>query len=248
MGDDDFQLSHFLSAMWNRDDGQRPGPKRGLDLRSIGAACVEVADAEGFAGVSMAKVAKVLGVTTMALYRYVASKDELNQLMLDTAYGPVTLAYPTDSAWSGRLLQWAAELRRVLVEHPWIVRVPISEPPLTPHQIGWMEVGLGAFQGTPLTSQDKLSALLLVDNYVRGVTQLALDISSPSGLIAAQRYQQGLATLADPDNFPELASAIASGALDDDDETEFPSTEYRFGLDTVVDGIAVLIDRRIAGR
>ena len=36
----------------------------------------------------MARIAKQLGVGTMSLYRYVAAKDELLTLMVDTALGP----------------------------------------------------------------------------------------------------------------------------------------------------------------
>ena len=42
------------------------------------------------------------------------------------------------------------------------------------------------------------------------------------------------------DEFPSLHRAIASGALDDEDD---PDLEYRFGLARILDGIAQLISR-----
>lgn len=38
---------------------------------------------------------------------------------------------------------------------------------------------------------------------------------------------------------------VLSGALDDDD-TDFAIDEFSFGLDSVLDGIAARIDRRVA--
>jgi AcrR family transcriptional regulator len=250
MSSDEYQLPAFLAMLWERDDTQRPGPKRGLDLRAIGCAAVDVADTHGLSGVSMAKVAAALGVTTMALYRYVSSKDELLKLMVDTAYGPATLRFSDGDGWRDRIRSWSNALQGSLVRHRWILRVPVSEPPLTPHQIGWMDMGLQAFNGTPLTAQDKLSALLLVDNYIRGVTQLSVDITSNDpDFEAGERYVRGLTMLADPARFPALAAVLAEGGLsDDDDEDIFPTAEFNFGLDTVFDGIAVLIERRAGAK
>ena len=57
------------------------GPRPGLSADAIVDAAIRLADAEGLEGVSMARVAAELGFTTMSLYRYVASKEELLQLM-----------------------------------------------------------------------------------------------------------------------------------------------------------------------
>ena len=78
----------YLRVLWHGEDSSRPGPRRGVDLHTIAAAGVRIADAEGLAAVSMRRLAAELGFTTMALYRYVASKDELLMLVTDSAYGP----------------------------------------------------------------------------------------------------------------------------------------------------------------
>ena len=54
-----------------------------LSHEAIVDAAVELADAGGLGAVTMAKVAEALGFTTMSLYRYVSSKDELILLMQD---------------------------------------------------------------------------------------------------------------------------------------------------------------------
>ena len=76
-----------LDLLWG--DAPRPsrGPKPGLDVATIVAAAIALADADGLDGLSMRRVAERLGVGTMSLYTYVPSKAELLDLMLDTVYG-----------------------------------------------------------------------------------------------------------------------------------------------------------------
>ncbi|TMR18026.1 helix-turn-helix transcriptional regulator, partial [Nonomuraea turkmeniaca] len=58
-------------------------PRPGLSLGRIVLAAIELADAEGLAGLSMRKVADRLGFTTMSLYRHVPGRDQLVDLMVD---------------------------------------------------------------------------------------------------------------------------------------------------------------------
>ena len=79
--DDRTVLPPSLELLWGRREVGRRGPKPGLNVDAIVAAAVDIANAEGLAAVSMARVAKAVGFTTMSLYRYVTNKDELLQLM-----------------------------------------------------------------------------------------------------------------------------------------------------------------------
>ena len=58
-----------------------------LTLQRIVDAGVAIAVTEGLGAVSMARVAAEIGSSTMALYRYLPSKDDLLVLMVDTALG-----------------------------------------------------------------------------------------------------------------------------------------------------------------
>ena len=114
----------------------------------------------------MARIAKELGVGTMSLYRYVASKDELLTTMVDTALG----APPPPAAgedWRAGLTRWAVGVRTAYRGNPWSLRVPISGPPLGPNNVAWLDNALAAMAGTPLSEQEKLSCVLLVSGFVR---------------------------------------------------------------------------------
>ena len=74
-------LERLWGAMSSSASPARPEPR--ADRRSG----VELADHDGLAAVSMKRVAERLGFTTMSLYRYVTSKDELLLLMHDSSGG-----------------------------------------------------------------------------------------------------------------------------------------------------------------
>ena len=236
-------LPRALRLLWELDEAPRPGPKPGLNIKAIAAAGVKLADAEGLGAVSMAKVAAELGFTTMSLYRYVESKDDLYVVMLDHAYGRPDPAALAGRDWRERLTAWATHLRDLLLVRPWILSVPVKEPPLAPNQMSWMEIGLQSLTDTELTEQEKLSAILLIDVYVRGITQLSVHITDPqmSPAEADRIYGARLAALIDPDRLPGIAAAFGSGSLTDG--SDFAVDEFGFGLETVLDGIANRISR-----
>ena len=95
-----------LDLLWGRRERGKRGPRPGLSADAIVEAAVRLADAEGLEAVSMARVAAELGFTTMSLYRHVASKDELLQLMWNaSALGAENLVIEGDD-WRSRLRTW----------------------------------------------------------------------------------------------------------------------------------------------
>src|SRR3954447_23094142 len=157
---DELALPASLAAAWGVHERPGRGPKPALNLDRIVEAAVRVAATEGLGAVSMSRVAAELGASTMSLYRYVAAKDELLALMGDAAFGPPPGA-ADEPSWRAGLSRWAWGHHAVLRRHPWIVRVPISAPPITPNLTAWIEDGLRALGRTPLAEEDKLSVMLL---------------------------------------------------------------------------------------
>jgi AcrR family transcriptional regulator len=240
MADD--ELPRVLQLLWGRAEPRR-GPKPAYTITDIAHAAVRLADEQGLPAVSMSAVAAELGATTMALYRYVDAKDDLYTAMIDVAYGapPVGRAR---GGWRRQLEAWARANRGALVRHPWIVQIPVSDPPLSPNALRWMERGVSSFAGTPLSEQQKLSCLLLVEVYVRGQVLLSTGLADSATAAAdadGSVYTRRLAQLIAGDEFPGITAALQSRALEDDDD--FADTEFDFGLATVLDGIAARIER-----
>ncbi len=248
-------LPASIEAAWGVRERPARGPRPALSLDRIVAAAVKVAAADGMGAVSMSRVAAELGVSTMSLYRYVSAKDELLALMVDAAYEPPPRPVPGEG-WRRSLERWARAELAVYRRHRWVLRVPISGPPITPNQVAWLEWGLACLTGTGLREGEKLSAILLVTGYDRNQATLEADIATAmaAGVAGAQpmaSYGRTLARLIDPERFPALHAAIAAGALDAPEgeiEEDDMDSEFTFGLDRVLDGIEALIEKRRTGR
>jgi AcrR family transcriptional regulator len=226
----------YLAIAWHGASDKRPGPQRSLDLRAIAAAGISLADEGGLEGVSMRSVGARLGITSMGLYRYVHSKDELLALMIDEALGPPN--FPAAKGdWRDQLTAWSYAARARFEAHPWVLNVSLPDPPALPNQIQWTERGLEGMRSTQLSATEKLSVLLLINVYVRGQTQLAsaLQGAEPEKN-AGGRYARLLLRLADPERFPHLVTAMTEQAASP--PADFAYDAFTFGLNTVLDGIA----------
>jgi AcrR family transcriptional regulator len=234
-------LPPSLELAWGiRSKGGR-GPKPGLTLERIVEAGITLARRDGLGSVSMARVAKELGASTMALYRYVAAKDELLVLMVDAALGPPPRSHEADGGWRAGLQRWADALRTVYRHDVWALRVPISAPPIGPNNIAWLEDGLRCLTGTPLAEGQKLSTMLLISGFVRVEETLLADMAvAAGGQLVMPGYGAVLLALTSEADFPALHRAIASGSLDEDDDMD---QEYDFGMARILDGVEALIAR-----
>ncbi|MFD9872994.1 TetR/AcrR family transcriptional regulator [[Kitasatospora] papulosa] len=239
-------LPASIEAAWGLRDRPVKGPKPGLTLDRIVAAAVAVAASEGLAAVSMGRVAKELGASTMALYRYVSAKEELYLLMQEAAMGaPEPLPALEDGAgWREALGQWAWAQRRVFHRNLWALRIPIAGPPASPHSIAWWEQGLQALEGSGLDEGDKISVVLFVGGFVRNEALLMSDLAAAveaKGLAPQEvmsQWERTVERLTDPVRHPALSRLLASGVMSEPDQ---PDCEFVFGLERVLDGVEALI-------
>jgi len=236
MDSDDEALPRYLQQLWGIDTGRRRGPKPSLAIEDIGLAAVEVADRDGIETVSMKSMAAILGISTMSIYRYLESKEELVSLMLHVAYGRPELAPMPDADWRARLRQWADALAARLIEHPWIVTVPLASPPLEPNVLRWTEAGLQVLSTSTLAPEQQFSALLVVDGFVRSQVSLSLQL----GTVGAGRkpdrrvadYPRRIAALVDAETFPILAGSGQTPPSED-----FHGDQYGFGMNVILSGL-----------
>lgn len=238
-----------IAAAWGLRERPGKGPKPGLTLDGIVAAGIRVAAADGIGAVSMSRVAAEAGASTMALYRYVRAKDELLELMMDAAIGDPP-EFDRTAGWRAGLTAWAMSCRDLYVAQPWTLRVPVSGPPATPHQLAWLDAGLAAMAGTGLPEEHKLSTILLLSGYVRSEATVAVDMLAAVQAVdssldeAISAYGKLLKLLVDPARFPALGRVIEAGVFDQADD---PYDEFAFGLDRILDGVGLLIAQRAGG-
>jgi AcrR family transcriptional regulator len=248
-GVDDDEIPRSLQVLWGPPERRSRGPQQALSRDRIVDAAIAIADADGLAALSMARLAERLGSATMSLYRHVANKDELLAFMMDAAPGP-----PPDipaGDWRAGLAAWARALRTVYYSHPWILQVSAGRPPLEPGQLSWLDRGLSTLDGTGLTAGDRLGAVLLVVNYVRGEAQIGAVLmkagadSDRDPREAQAEYGRLIARFVHADRFPALAAVSAAGVFDPDPDatpgTDAFEVDLDFGLARILDGIAALV-------
>jgi AcrR family transcriptional regulator len=101
-------------------------PRGTLDRATVVAAALELADREGLAGVTMARVAGELGSSAMSLYRHLRDKEELLEAIAELAMAEVPTLAQDGRPWRVRLEELAVGVRQAVLRHPAVVEVSID--------------------------------------------------------------------------------------------------------------------------
>ena len=236
-----------LRLLW-RDPmaGPRHGPRQGLTVNQVIAAATALADAEGLDGVTMRRVATSLGVVPMTLYTYVPGKAELLDLMLDSAYARMPRADTTGLPWRQRLAAIAAGNRALFEAHPWAAAISTIRPPLGPGLMAKYEHELSALDGLGLAEVEMDDALTYLIAFVQASARVAADVRAARAEMADEQWWGAnaplLARVFDERAYP-TAARVGSAAGEAHGAAYDPDHAYEFGLQRVLDGLAVLIDR-----
>jgi AcrR family transcriptional regulator len=241
-------LVRSLKLLWGVRDRGRRGPRPQLTVEQIARAAIELADADGLERLSMRRVAQRVGVGTMSLYRYVPSKAELLDLMVDRVSGQTDREMPA-GGWRARLEHVARENRRLYEQHPWLLQVFPGRPPIGPGVIGKYEHELGCLEDAGLGDVEMDLVLTLVLGYVRGAALSLVEsarVVERTGLTDHEWWATMAPTLErvfDPERFP-LAARIGEAASDHYGGAYDPELAFEFGLERVLVGIEALVDER----
>lgn len=248
-----------LDLLWGRRQPGRRGPKPGLSVDAIVDIAVLLADAEGLEAVSMARVAEQLGFTPMSLYRYVASKEELLQLMWNAGARGADQVVLDGDDWRSRLRSWAVIQRELLDRHPWITQMPMAAPPLAPNSLTFVERGLETLDGTGLADADKLRVIGLLSSYTLSEARMAHDAARAvnDAVRAAQAagdtepgpawtFEALLRELIDDRAYPRLYRIAWSAGAGDESASPGEHEEFLFGIDRILDGVQALIGQASA--
>lgn len=243
------ELPRGLALAWGVAASPNRGPRRELSIERIVDAAIELADADGLEGVSMAKVAARLGYTTMSLYRYVTSKDDLLLLMQEQVLDVEAPPAHEPPDWRAELREWVLFAKAVLGAHPWYLDIPVQSAPLTPNNLRIVESGLRALRDTPLDQEEKMSVILLASNYGKSAAQLerdlarAVEAAGGNDEVLGGAYETVLRDLVDAERFPYLRPLVETGAYVGEGQID----DGAFGLERLLDGIQAYIDARRAG-
>ncbi|RMI38370.1 TetR/AcrR family transcriptional regulator [Streptomyces triticirhizae] len=225
-------------VVWERPEPpERPVPAP-LSRDRIVRAAVQLADADGLDAVSLRKVAAALDVRPMRLYGYIASKEELLDLMVDAVHAEIR---PAGDGWREALRSLAEAVRRAAHRHEWLADLLGGRPQLGPRALASGEAVVAALDGIDV--DDVMPVVAAVNAYAIGAVrrEIAERRAERATGMDERRWQAELGpylerTLA-TGRFPALATVVRDAAHRDADET------FRIGLDLLLDGI----EARFAG-
>jgi AcrR family transcriptional regulator len=212
-------------------------PRARLSTVRVVAAAIALADREGIASLSMRRLADALDVVPMALYKHVASKDDLLDGMVDVVFGEVEL--DVDAGWRVALRDRALSKRAALLRHPWAIGQMEWRAP-GPANLRHHDETMRCLRGDAgLALTVALHVYSLMDSYIYGFSfqQSSMTATGASVPVATEPVDGVLGitgrTLAMDDEHPYLAELVAEiGRTGYDFDAEFA-----FGLDVLLDGI-----------
>jgi AcrR family transcriptional regulator len=206
-----------------------------LDRDEIVRIGIAIADAEGLAALSMRRIATELGVSTMALYRYVGGKEALVLRMVDAAIGEFPLREVPDD-WRAALTAVARVHWAAYKQHLWLASaISLSRPQLVPRLLPHTDVVLRALRR--LGKSGALSATISLFAFVRGIAlvmESEAQAEQDTGITADEwAERQG----------DELTAMIAAGGLTAFQDLLADDFDYDYNLDQLFDfGLHVFLD------
>ena len=203
-----------------------------LNRERILAAALAHADAHGLDDLSMRKLADVLDVAPMALYRHVANRDDLVDGLIDIVFGEVELP-AADGDWQAAMRRRALSLRDVLARHRWAIGLMESRANPGPASLRHHDSMIGSLRAGGFDLAMAAHAYSLIDAYIYGFALTKMNLPFASGDDVAEVAQTMLEPFA-PDAYPNLVDFITEHAMQPGYDY---ADEFGWGLDAVLDAL-----------
>ncbi|MET7858721.1 TetR/AcrR family transcriptional regulator C-terminal domain-containing protein [Streptomyces sp. NPDC005318] len=227
-----------IPSVWARQQSEPGQPT--LSRAAIVREAIVMLDTEGIEALSMRKLGARLNAGATSLYRHVATKDELMELAVDEAFAEIAVPSAGSPDWRAATTEAARSFRATALRHPWLASVlgQAGLAYLGPNLMSFSErlAALFTTAGFPEPSR----AIDTVLSYVIGMstteaawlTTVARSGETEAAFIArlmpaAQR------AAADHEH---LAGSYAAAAPD---PAEVRNDKFAYGLDVVLDGLAM---------
>jgi AcrR family transcriptional regulator len=211
-----------------------------LNRERIVDAAMRILLDQGYEAVSMRKVAQALETGPASLYAHVASKKELDQLLVERAAEGIVMPAPDPERWQEQLKDAMRSMLKMMRAYPGVARAAIGQVPLGERALDSTEGMLAILKAGRVPDQAAAWAIDMTALYVTAVAfeesvQGASDWTPEnveSFVTEIQTFFKGLPV----DRFPlivGMAGALTAGASADD--------RFEFGLQVIVGGLAAMV-------
>lgn len=229
-----------MSTPIHSDPGaSKPRARVALSRDAIVAAAVSLVDESGPDALTMRAVADRLGCGVMSLYRHVADRDELLDLVLEAMAGDVSLPH-LEGDWRVDLSSIARAIRGQLLRRPHLTVLLTSRAGRGRAELPGLELTLGVLRSAGFTPGEAVLANHALGNYVAGAALWeAVGLAGATGEERSRRRAAALDAVArvPAQAFPNLhwvGGALVEGSLDE---------RFEFGLARLLDGLEALLAR-----
>lgn len=157
-----------------------------LDRPRILQAAIVLVDAEGLTALSMRRLGRQLGVEGMALYRYVPSREDLLdgvvETVIDELYADPEVHLLPQHSWQEYLLRLAHGVRRMALTHPQVFPLVATRPPSAPwvrpplRSLRWVESLMQGLMSQGFSAKDAVHAYRAFSSFLLG--HLLLEVSA----------------------------------------------------------------------
>jgi AcrR family transcriptional regulator len=138
-----------------------------LRLDAIVAEARRIADADGLSAVSMRSLAVALECTPRALYRHVAGKDEVLELLADAALGEIPLPSEDGDPFEA-IVEFYVAMREHLVASPAVAEIIAALPVAGPNFRAYGEAVVTRLVAAGLTPGDAVEATIALGQFTIG--------------------------------------------------------------------------------
>ncbi|MEV6911149.1 TetR/AcrR family transcriptional regulator [Amycolatopsis sp. NPDC051071] len=236
-----------IQSVWTRPRRKRDQPA--LSQAQIVGEAVRLLDVEGVDALSMRRLGTALNAGATSLYRHVANRDELVELVVDEVYGEISVPENSDPAkWRAAATVGAQSVRAMILRHPWVASLlgAVGLSYLGPNVMRLNERMLNLFEAAGFPGDEADQALSAVIAYVVGVgtSEAAwLTTLAKSGR-SEQEWSEHLRPAIEEASreYPHQRERIAQFDGTADPE-QFRDEKFRYGLDRMLDGLEIRLKR-----
>jgi AcrR family transcriptional regulator len=166
-------------------------------------AATELLDAAGIDAVTMRGLGERLGVSPMALYRYVGDRDDLLVALIDRLAARLQFPPRPDDPVAALIVLFST-LYDGLAEHPWLVEVLSRRRMIAPSVLGAIEEIHAALCAAGLSIEEAVQAYRVIWQFTIGALLVRAGASA-----AGASQQSQVRGAPDAERYPTLARAAA---------------------------------------
>ncbi|QIS16812.1 TetR family transcriptional regulator [Nocardia arthritidis] len=229
-----------VSSVWTRPRRGREQPA--LTREHIVAEAIGLLDADGMDALSMRTLGARLNAGATSLYRHVANRDELIELVVDEVYGEIRVPkIGKREEWRTATTEFAGSLRAMMLRHPWMAMTlgQVGLSYLGPNYMRTTDQSVALFEVGGFDTEEAGDAITALWSYVIGmsITEAAwLTVLNRSG----QTEREMLAELrpvveAATKDLPRVQAS--SPPSDWEDPERIRDRKFAYGLDRMLDGL-----------